>query len=259
MIFIPTHNRVGRQKTIKLFPPETWGTVVSLVHTQNEDHGDYPSIVIDDENGSMISKKRQWILDYGRSNDLEWMGMMDDYMTRRIVSDKTFYETFMCAVDQFVDSSLDMMYFNHAFMSNKRNVLFDDPCKLVEELVITSNTYLIKPNRIPHTVNFLSDVYEDAHFGLSVMEHGLNVGFYCDLMMSPVIVNKVPGGNRDAPEFTDHINENLERFRDLHPRYVSLMSVDAGTGSRGSNYKLKVYSKRAWLENRPNPLQEFIS
>lgn len=258
MIFIPTYKRVDRQRTINLFPESSWGVDVTLVHLQNEDHGKYPSLIIDDENGSSISKKRQWILDYGRSNNLKWIGMMDDTMKCRIISDMTFYETFRNAVDQFVKSDLDIMYFNAAYMCKLRNAAFEDPTLLSNELCVATNTYLIKPHRIPDTVNFNSPVYEDAHFSLSAMEHGLNIGFYCDLMMEPYVVNKIPGGNRDAIEFTRDLNENILKFRDLHPRYVSLKETEEGKGSRGSRYKLMCKMKKAYKENRPTLLDEWM-
>ncbi len=264
MIFIPTHGRVGKQRTIRWFPEEWYGKLVTLVCVEGEDHGDLPCLRIPEEYSTSISLKRQWILDYGRKNNLEWIMMIDDNVLISLIEKKKeFHEYLQDCVKKFLLSDLSVVYFNYRFMHKKRIRENTDVTELVPEYVLMTSSYLIKPKEIPEFVDFLVPICEDVHFTLSCLENGVPVGFYHNIMLDPVTrIGHLGGGNRTDVNYTqiNNIENSLRIFHEKHKRYTSLKTVELGKGARGSSLLLKRKLSMAYHENKqkPDSLDEFL-
>lgn len=264
MIFIPTHGRVGRQRTIKWFPKEWYGNLVTLVCVEGEDHGDLPCLRIPEEFSDSISKKRQWILEYGRAKNLDWIMMIDDNVLFSMIDKSiSFQEELLKCIEMFLLSSVSVVYFNYRFMHKKRILSCDDITKIQEKYVLATNSYLIKPKEIPEGINFLMPIYEDSHFTLSCMEAGIPIGFYHNIMLDPLTkVGDLGGGNRTDPNFTkvSNIEDSLRKFHEAHKRYSTLKDVEPGAGTRGSSLLLRKRFSMAYRENIkiPDSLESFF-
>lgn len=179
--------------------------------------------------------------------------MVDDNVWMKVLdSSCSIPEAIMECVEQFMESELDVVYFNYYFRHQDRLGSWN-PRIIDEQFVIATNTYLIKPNRIPDHIDFLMSIYEDAHFSLSCLENGIRVGMCHNLLTQPSgNIGLRSGGNREDPNYTvlECIEDSLIEFHNSHKKYTSIKEVPIGKGKRGSRLKLTMKLKKAYEENR---------
>jgi len=262
IIYIPTFNRVGSQKTFDSLP-DRWKEKTYLVISPNETHSGYQTISCPIQ-GKGIAPVRKWIAEYGEGKRY---AVLDDDIefvyTRRENEEGPSNKPL--TNDQFNDMFNTMNnWIDEGYIHVACDVCWNPPTRNIDYRVnsrITNNIFYDGTKLPIEKIDWTSlDIAEDYFVNLQL----LTMGFQNKISLkyrTNSSATQTKGGCSSFRTLDMH-NECMKKLKEKFPNFVELrekVTKNSGEWSNKPRLAATIFWKKAYKLSQTNTLEDFMN